>query len=125
MAADIAVAITPFVAGTISADVITAAASIESVVATNTAVIDADGDTSDLVISVYSAGAATVTFEAGDNPPSMNAGLGDGSAQSIGAGDVCLLTVPGGQYVQSNGTVRLTVATNTCIIGAFRAAREQ
>ena len=123
--ADIAVAITPFVAGTISADVITAAADIESVIATNTAVIAAAGDSSDLVISVYAASAATVTFDAGDNPPSMVSGIGAGSAQAIGAGDVALITIPGGQFVQSNGTVRLTVAANTCIIGAFRMAREQ
>ena len=122
---DIAIAITPFVAGTISADVITAAASLESVAAGEYAVIDADGDTSDLVISAYSAGAFTLTLVAGDNPPSMNAGLGDGSAQSGGAGDVCLLTIPGGQYVQDNGTVRVLVGTNTCVIGAFRMAREQ
>ena len=123
--ADIAVAITPFVAGTISADVITAAGDIESVVATNTAVIAAAGDSSDLVISVYAASAATVTLEAGESPPSEMSGLGNGSAQSVGAGDVALITVPGGRFVQSNGTVRLTVASNTCIIGAFRMAREQ
>lgn len=123
--ADIAVAITPFVAGTISADVITAAAAIESVVATNTAVIAAAGDSSDLVISVYAASAATVTLIAGDNPPSMVSGIGAGSTQVIGAGDVALITVPGGQFIQSDGTVRLTVAVNTCIIGAFRMAREQ
>jgi len=52
-------------------------------------------------------------------------GIGAGSAQAIGAGDVALITIPGGQFVQSNGTVRLTVAANTCIIGAFRMAREQ
>jgi len=121
---DIAVALTPFVAGTISADIITAAANIESVASGEYAVIAAAGNTSDLVISVYSAGAATVTFIAGDNPPSMNAGLGDGSAQSLGAGDACLLVVPGGQYVQDNGTVRVLVGTNTCIIGAFRIPRE-
>jgi hypothetical protein len=122
---DIAVGITPFVAGTISADVITAAANIESVAAGEYAVIDADGDTSDLVISAYSAGAFTLTLIEGANPPSMNAELGNGSAQSGGAGDVCLITMPGGQYVQANGTVRVLVGTNTTIIGAFRMAREQ
>ena len=123
--ADIAVAITPFVAGTISADVITAGGDIESVAAGNVAVVAAAGDGSDIVISVYAASAATVTLEAGDSPPSEMSGLGAGSAQSVGAGDVCLITVPGGRFVQSNGNIRVTVASNTCIIGAFRMAREQ
>jgi hypothetical protein len=122
---DVAVGITPFVAGTISIDLITAAANLESVQATEWAVIDADGDTSDLVISAYSAGAFTLTLVGGVNPPSMMALQGSGSAQSGGAGDVCLLTIPGGRYVQANGTVRVLVGTNTCVIGAFRAAREQ
>lgn len=122
---DVAVGITPFVAGTASADVITAAANLESVQATEFAVIAAKGDTADLVISAYSAGAFTLTLVAGTEPPSFLELQGDGTAQSAGAGDVVLLTIPGGRYVQENGTVRVLVGTNTAVIGAFRMAREQ
>lgn len=122
---DIAIGITPFVAGTISADLTAAAGQLKSVQSTEFAVIDADGDTSDITVTAYSAGAATLIFVAGANPPSTLALQGNNATQTLTAGKTHVITIPAGRFVQSNGTVRILLGAATAIIGAFRAAREQ
>ena len=121
--ANTAVAVTTLTAGTVSADVITNAAGGTSVSAANTAVIAAVGDTSNLFITFYASSAATATLQAGDNPPSLNAGLGAGTAQTLPAGDVLVMTVPAGRYVQDDGSVHILIGTNTTVVGAFRIPR--
>lgn len=121
--ADTPVAVTALTAGTVSADVITNAEGGTTVNSGNTAVIAAGGKTEGLFITFYAASAATATLVAGDNPPTQNAGLGNGTAQTLPAGDVLVMTVPAGRYVQDDGTIRINIATNNTVVGAFRIPR--
>jgi len=122
--ADTAVAVTTLTAGAVSADIITNAAGGTSVSSGDVAVIAAVGDTSNLFLTFYAASAATATIAAGVDPPSANAGLGAGTAQTLPAGDVLVMTIPAGRYVQANGTVRVTIGSNTTVVGAFRIGND-
>lgn len=117
---DTAVTLTTLTAGTVSADVITNSEGGTSVTAGNTAVIDCGGDARNVIVTLYASSAATATVQAGDNPPAMRAGLGAGSAQTLPAGDVVLLVVEGGRHMQDNGTIRIDIASNTTVVGAYR-----
>lgn len=77
----------------------------------NTAVIAAVGNTRQLVIGVHGTAASTLTFEAGDEPPSETAGEGASEALTVGNGLSYIVMVPAGRFVQSNGTVRAVVAS--------------
>lgn len=104
--ADTAVPLVTLTAGTIS----TASDTSGTSVATgNTAVIAAVGNTRQLDIMLYSVAASTITFLAGDEPPSESAGLGNGTAQTIAAGKTYTIVLPAGQFVQDNGTVRALI----------------
>lgn len=116
--ADTAVAVTIATANTETADILTDAEGGTAVTAANTAVISTYGSTRRLVISCYSAGAATVTFAAGDEPPSELSGLGT-TVVTIPAGDCVLFFPRAGQFSQDNGTLRGLVATNTVVFGAY------
>lgn len=118
--ADTNVAVTTLTSGSVSADVITNAEGGTSVSAGNVAVIAAKGEARNLIITLYAASAATATVAAGDNPPSIRAGLGAGSAQTLPAGDVVLMCLEGARYVQDDGTIRITIGSNTTIVGAYR-----
>ena len=79
------------------------------------------GDTGHLVFTFYNAsGGATATFEAGDEPPAENSGLGNSSAITLTAAKPYFVVVPAGRYVQDNGTIRINIATNTTIVGCYR-----
>lgn len=117
---DTTVTLTTLTSGTVSADVITNAEGGTSVTAGNTAVIDCGGDARNVIITFYAASAATATVAAGDNPPALRSGLGAGSAQTLPAGDVVLLVVEGGRHMQDNGTIRIDIASNTTVVGAYR-----
>ena len=118
--ADTAISVTTLTANAVSADILTTAEGGTAVTAGNTGVVTHNGETRNLILSFYAASAATVTVEAGDNPPSQRAGLGATSALSIPAGDTVLLVVEGARFSQDNATLRFTVATNTVVIGAHR-----
>lgn len=75
----------------------------------DTAVIAAVGNTRQLVLAVHGTAASTLTFEAGDEPPSESSGLGNSSALTVGNGLSYIVLVPAGRFVQSNGTVRALV----------------
>lgn len=75
----------------------------------DTAVIAAVGNTRQLVITIHGTAASTLTFEAGDEPPSEIQGLGNSSALTVGNGLSYVVMVPAGRFVQSNGTVRALV----------------
>jgi hypothetical protein len=95
-----------------------------SVAAGNTAVVTAPaGDTGNLIFTFYNAsGGATVTFEPGDEPPSELSGVPTSSsgALTLTADKPYFVVVQPGNWVQSNGTIRITVATNTTIVGCYR-----
>lgn len=75
----------------------------------DTAVIAAVGNTRQIVILLYGNAASTVTFQAGDEPPSESAGLGNASAITVGNGETTVVVLPAGRYVQSDGSVRALV----------------
>lgn len=117
--ADTAVAVTIATANTETADILTTAEGGTAVTANNVAVISTYGATRRLVLSLYNAsGGATITFAAGDEPPSELSGLGT-DAVTIPAGDCVLYFPRAGQFSQDNGTIRGTVTTNTIVVGAY------
>ena len=118
--ADVAIAVTTLTATTVSADLIVTAEGGTNVPTGDVAVISCNGEARNLVISFYGSGAATATFQAGDNPPSQTAGLGASSALTIPTGDLLICTVPGSRFVQDNGTIRITIGTNAVVVGAHR-----
>jgi hypothetical protein len=118
--ADESVAVTTLTKNTVSADVLVDAAAVESIAAGDVAVIQANNDARNLFITLYAASAATATIAAGDNPPSLNAGQGAGSAQTLDAGTVKVIAVEGGRFLQDDGTIRIAIATNAVIVAAFR-----
>lgn len=118
--ADQAVSVTTLTAGTVSADILTNAEGGTSITAGNTAVIDVSNDTRNVIITLKNTSASTATVQAGDNPPSLRAGLGAGTAQSIPAGDCLLLVVEGGRHLHDDGKIRIDIATNDTIVGAYR-----
>lgn len=122
--ADEAVAVTTLTAGTVGDDAITVGGGGTVVDATNTAVIAAGGETRNLFVTLYAASASTATLLAGDNPPSQNAGLGNGTAQTVPAGDLVPLTIPAGRYVQDDGTIRVLIGANDVVVSAFRIGND-
>lgn len=102
-----------------SADLITTAEGGTSVSAGNVAVITANGDTRNLVLSFYGSGAATATVLAGDNPPALRQGLGN-KALTIPVSDLLIAVIEGARYMQDNGTIRIEIATNNVVVGAHR-----
>lgn len=82
------------------------------------------GNTRQVVITMYGTGNSTVTFAAGDEPPSESSGLGAGSAQTIAVGKAYVLVLEAGRFVQDNGTVRATVGgTGPVIFNCFTIPR--
>jgi hypothetical protein len=119
--ADIAVAVTTLTANAVGADILTNAEGATQIVAGNVAVIAAKGETRNLLITIYgSGGAATATVAAGDNPPAQRAGLGATSALAIPASDALQMVVEGARFSQDDGTIRITIGTNTCQVSAVR-----
>lgn len=118
--AETAVSVTTMTAGTVTADVITNAEGGTTVAAGNTALIDVGNETRNVIITIYGTGAATATIQAGDNPPAMRAGLGAGTAQTVPANDLLLLCVAGGQHMHDDGKIRIDIATNNVVVGAYR-----
>lgn len=118
--ADTAISVTTLTAGTVSADVITNAEGGTTVAAGDTAVIDVGGDARNVIVTIYGTGAATATIQAGDNPPAVRAGLGAGSAQTVPASDLLLLCLEGARHVHDDGKVRIDIATNNTVVGAYR-----
>ena len=123
--ADTTVAPVALAVNTVSADILTTAEGGTAVSAGNVAVIDAKGDTGRLLISLYNAsGGATATVQAGDNPPSLKAGLGATSALTIPAADCVLLVIDPGRFAQDDGKIRITIGSNTVVVGAHLLPRE-
>ena len=117
---DTAISVTTLTANAVSADLIVTAEGGTSVGAGDVAVISCNGETRNLIISFYASSAATATAQAGDNPPSQTAGLGATSALTLPAGDVVIATFQGSRFIQDNGTLRITIGSNTTVVGAHR-----
>lgn len=118
---DVAVALTDLTANTRSADLV---AGGTSVTAGQTFSLAVRNKTEQIILCLeeQNSGAATVTFDAGDEPPSMRAGLGSLEI-ALAQADARLLVLEGGRFIQSDGLITGTVATNTVKIFAFRIPR--
>lgn len=79
----------------------------------NTHVITPTGPLEEMVIIITNTEGSTnaVTVLAGDNPPAMSAGLGNKLFTTIAAttGQVILPPLESARFLQSDGTVRITV----------------
>lgn len=95
-----------------------------SVTAGQTFDIAVNNDTRGLVIFLeeQNSGAATVTFSAGDDPPSKREGMGD-LAIALAQADLRMLNLEGGRFIQNNGKIEGSVATNTVKIYAVRQSK--
>lgn len=60
----------------------------------------------------------TVTILAGDNPPSMTAGLGNLTV-TLAASDVRYIVLEGGRFLQDDGTVKATCTDAGTTVRAF------
>ena len=114
---DVAVTTTTLTGEAVSADILTNAEGATQVTANNVAVITVN-PTDRLVITIYgSGGAATATVAAGTDPPAKRAALGS-LALTIPASDCVLYFADGARHLTS-GTIRITITTNTCQVGAY------
>jgi hypothetical protein len=119
---DVNVALTTLTINTRSGDLVGLGA---SVTAGQTFDIAAVGKTDDLIILLeeQGGGAATVTFDAGDDPPSKREGIGSLTI-SLATSDARLLQLEGGRFIQSDGKITGSVASQTVKITAFRTSRK-
>lgn len=120
---DVAITLTDLAVNTRSGDLVGLGS---SVTAGQTFSIDSNGRTEGIVILLeeQNSGAATVTFDAGDDPPSKREGLGSLDI-ALAQADARLVILEGGRFIQ-NGVANLitgSVATNTVKITAFNLSR--
>jgi hypothetical protein len=94
-------------------DVTSIAGTGTAIVHANNHVITPTGPLEEMLIIVTNTEGSTnaVTVKAGDNPPAQSAGLGDKTFTTIGAttGQVILPPLESARFLQSNGTVIITV----------------
>ena len=118
--AETAVAVTTLTAGTVSADLVTNAEGGTSVSAGDTAVINVENVTDTVIVSFYASSAATATAVAGDYPLAVRSGLGNGTAQTLPAGDVVIAVYDASRYMHDDGKIRILIGSNTTVVGAHR-----
>lgn len=118
---DVAVTLTDLTANTRSADLVGGGA---SVTAAQTFSLAVRNKTEQIIIVMeeQGGGAATVTFDAGDEPPSMRAGLGSLEI-ALATSDLRVIVLEGGRFIQSDGLITGTVGSNTVKLLAFRIPR--
>lgn len=118
---DVNISLTDLTANTRSGDLV---GSGTSVTAGQTFDINVKNRTDDTIIILeeQNSGAATVTFDAGDEPPSMRAGLGELDI-ALAQADLRALVLEGGRFIQDDGKITGSVATNTVKITALRVPR--
>lgn len=118
---DVAVALTSLVVNTRSADLV---AGGTSVTAGQTFSLAVKNRTEGIIIVLeeQGGGAATVTFDAGDDPPSKREGIG-ALTISLATSDLRILELEGGRFIQSDGLITGSVASQTVKIMAFEVDR--
>ena len=96
-----------------------------SVTAGQTWECDIKNRTDELVIFLeeQNAGAATVTFNAGDDPPSKREGMGNLTI-TLAQADLRMVTLEGARFIQNNGKLEGSVATNTVKLYITRIPRK-
>lgn len=118
---DVAVSLTSLTANTRSSDLVGGGT---SVTAGQTFSLAVRNRTERILVLLEetNTGAATVTFDAGDEPPSMGAGLGSLDI-ALAQADLRAVVLEGGRFIQSDGTITGSVATNTVKIFAISLPR--
>ena len=78
-----------------------------------------------LLISLHEdgAGAATIVFKVGANPPAVRAGLGALAAITIPTNDCVLIVVEASRFMQIDDTIDFTIAGQSVDMGVFRIPR--
>jgi len=112
--ADEAVTATALASAVAGADMLTAAGNTVEVDAANVGVITTGpggGRKGVLILYENGGGAATATVAAGADPPSLRAGIG-ALEISVPSGDCIATVLETARFLQANGTIRVTVATN-------------
>ena len=71
-----------------------------------------------LVIETQTAGAATVTFDAGDYPPAMTQAKGS-LAISLAASDIKILVLESARHLQNDGYITGSLITTACYMVAY------
>ena len=121
---DVAITMTDLAINTRSGDLV---AGGTSVTAGQTFSIDTNGRTEGvvLILEEQNSGAATVTFDAGDDPPSKREGLGSLEI-ALAQADLRALVLEGGRFIQNGASNLITgsVATNTVKITALNVSRK-
>jgi hypothetical protein len=120
---NIVVPLTPLVVNTPSASVLAAGSAIA---AADTFEIDCRNRTDDLVLVFQNTGAgnSVITVNAGVDPPSKREGIGNLVTPAIATTECRVLTLEGGRFIQANGKITGSVATNGVRAFAFRIPRK-
>jgi hypothetical protein len=119
----IVVPLTALPINTFSANLVAAGA---AVAAADTFEIDVRNRTDDLVIVIGATGAGNtvVTFNAGVDPPSKREGIGNLAPTAIATTETRVITLEGGRFIQANGKITGSVATNGARMFAYRISRK-
>lgn len=115
---DVSITLTSLVNNTRSNDLVGGGS---SVTAGQTFEIVANNETMDLVVVLeeQNGGAAVITFDAGDYPPSLRRSLGELEI-TLAQADLRVVPLEGGRFIQSDGKITGSVATNTVKITALK-----
>ncbi len=110
-----------------SNDMVAGADLSATIATTDTFVITPVLNTYNLLIVVSFAGTTTLTFDAGDEPPSMRATMGPSSVMNGVSGEVRWMLLEGGRHIQVNsgGTMTITGSNlgGNCKMAAYRVPR--
>lgn len=114
MAADVTITATAMVEGTPTADLVGSGTAVNS---GQTFTCNISGMTRNimLIVEEVGGGAATITLDAGIEPPSERSGLG-GDTITLAASDLKAYIYESGQFVNASGYINGSVATNNCKI---------
>jgi len=120
---DVAITLTSLAVNTRSGDLVGLGS---SVTAGQTFSIESKGPTEGIgiLLEEQNSRAATVTFDAGDDPPSKREGIGS-LAIVLAQADARLVILEGGRFIQNDAANLITgsVATNTVKITAYTLSR--
>lgn len=108
--ADVTITVLEVATGVATVDLVGSGASVNAGQTFAVAIADS-ADKYMFVFEEEGSGAATVTVDAGDLPPSHRQGLG-GVDVTLATSDMKALVVEGQRHVQSDGTITGSVATN-------------
>ena len=122
--ADEAVTVTDLAINAEGGDLLVEADNIVEVNSGNTAVVSFAQPADKLIFcfAENGGGAATATFQAGDRPPALLAGLGT-LAVTVPSGEAILIAVEAARFMKSDGTIQVDIATQNVHVSVWRLPR--